>query len=94
MRYNLLRRCPMLMKVHPKGQIVIPVEVRRQLGIEVGDVLEVEIVAEEGKIELRRPVHGKARALAGSLRDHARGKAFPSEEAMADALRRGLSPHG
>jgi AbrB family looped-hinge helix DNA binding protein len=84
----------MLMKVHPKGQVVIPVEVRRRLGIEVGDVLDVEISADEGRIELRRPVHGAARALAGSLKAFAEGRPFPSEEAVSDALRRGLTRRG
>lgn len=81
----------MLMKVHNKGQVVIPAHVRRQLGIDVGDVLEVEIVPEEGKIELRRPTQNKARSLAGSLKQYARGKSFPSRRQMAEALRRGLT---
>ena len=80
----------MLMKVHNKGQVVIPAQVRKQLGIDVGDVLEVEIVPEEGKIELRRPVQRKARSLGGSLKKYARGKRFPSRRAMEEALRWGL----
>jgi bifunctional DNA-binding transcriptional regulator/antitoxin component of YhaV-PrlF toxin-antitoxin module len=43
--------------------------VRRDLGIDIGDLLEVEVVPEEGRIELRVPTQGKAQALAGSLRD-------------------------
>jgi AbrB family looped-hinge helix DNA binding protein len=82
----------MLMKIHAKGQVVIPAEVRRQLGVEVGDLLEVEVVPEEGKIELRRPRAGGA--LEGSLRQYARGKPFPSDREMADALRRGLTSDG
>jgi AbrB family looped-hinge helix DNA binding protein len=54
------------MKVHPKGQVVIPAEVRKRLGIEIGDELEVEVIPEEGKLELRRhrpakPVHWPVR---------------------------------
>lgn len=84
----------MLMKVHRKGQVVIPVEVRRRLGIEVGDLLEVDIKDDEGMIELRRPAQTSARALAGSLREFARGRRFPSEARISDALRRGLSDDG
>ncbi|MDP2957958.1 MAG: AbrB/MazE/SpoVT family DNA-binding domain-containing protein [Longimicrobiales bacterium] len=84
----------MLMKVHRKGQVVIPVDVRRRLGIDVGDVLEVDIMDGEGKIELRRPTQCRARALAGSLKEFARGKSFPSEDRISDALRRGLGEDG
>lgn len=78
----------MFMKVHNKGQIVIPAHIRRQLGIDIGDVLEVDVVPEDGKIELRRPV--QSRSLGGSLKQYARGKPFPTRREMAEALRRGL----
>jgi AbrB family looped-hinge helix DNA binding protein len=80
----------MLMKIHAKGQVVIPAEVRKQLGIEVGDVLEVEVLPEEGKIELRRPGPGQVGALEGSLKEYAIGKRFPSGRQIAAALRRGM----
>ncbi len=84
----------MLMKVHNKGQVVIPAQVREQLGIDVGDVLEVEVLPQEGKIQLRRPSETRARSLAGSLKQYARGKRFPSDRRIAEALRRGLVPRG
>lgn len=84
----------MLMKVHNKGQVVIPAEVRDQLGIDVGDVLEVEVLPDEGKIELRRPAQTRAQSLAGSLKQYARAKRFPSERRIAEALRRGLMSSG
>lgn len=84
----------MLMKVHNKGQVVIPADVRKQLGIDIGDMLEVEIMPEEGKIELRRPAHGRAEELAGSLKTYARGKKFPTNRQMSEALRRGLLTDG
>lgn len=84
----------MLMKVHNKGQVVIPAEVRKQLGIDVGDVLEVEVMPDEGKIELRRPAQGKAQSLAGSLKQYARGKRFPSDGQIEAALRRELTRGG
>ena len=84
----------MLMKIHPKGQIVIPAEVRTRLGVEVGDLLEVEIGADEDSITLRRPIGGDARSLAGSLKAFARGRPFPSETEVAGALRRGMTRRG
>jgi AbrB family looped-hinge helix DNA binding protein len=84
----------MRMKVHNKGQVVLPAEIRAQLGIEIGDILEVEVVAEEGKIELRRSETGTAASLGGSLERYARGKPFPSRSEMANALRRGMLGDG
>ena len=84
----------MRMKVHNKGQVVIPSEIRKELGIDVGDVLEVEVIADEGRIELRKPDLGSGETLAGSLRKYARGKKFPSDREMAEALRRGLLRDG
>ena len=85
----------MLMKIHRKGQIVIPAGIRKQLGVDVGDVLEVDVLPEEGKIELRRPSPGsKAASLAGSLRQYARRKRFPSDRRLADVLRKGLTEGG
>ena len=84
----------MLMKIHNKGQVVIPAEIRKQLEIDVGDVLEVEVLPDQGKIELRRPGQSKARSLAGSLKQYARGKRFPSDRQIAEALRRGLMQGG
>jgi AbrB family looped-hinge helix DNA binding protein len=84
----------MLMKVHNKGQVVIPVSVRKQLGIEIGDMLEVEVIPDEGKIELRRSDGGRAAVLAGSFEKYARGKSFPSRQEMTEALRRGILGDG
>lgn len=84
----------MLMKVHAKGQVVIPAEIRQQLGIEIGDVLEVDVDPEGGRIELRRPRRGRGDALAGSLREYAQGKRFPSRRVMTEALRKGMLGDG
>jgi AbrB family looped-hinge helix DNA binding protein len=84
----------MLMKIHAKGQVVIPAEVRKQMGIEVGDVLEVEVLPEEGKIELRVPAQSRSQLLEGSLKEYARGKRFPSERQMTETLRRGIARNG
>ena len=82
------------MKVHNKGQVVIPAHIRRELGIEIGDLLEVEVLPEEGRIELRRRTEQTAGALAGSLSRYAGDKPFPTRDQIQDALRRGLSDRG
>jgi len=57
----------MLMKVFNKGQIVIPAEIRRGLGIAVGDMLDVVIDAKHRAIQLRPRNSSKSRSLAGLL---------------------------
>ncbi len=80
----------MLMKVFNKGQIVIPAEMRRALGIQVGDRLDVEIDQERHTIELHKPDERKSRELAGAFAGYAKGRAFPAREEMQDALAKGL----
>lgn len=57
-------------------------------------LLEVELVPEEGKIELRRTSGTSAAALAGSLARYARGKPLPTTDQMGEAFRRGLAGGG
>ena len=83
----------MLMKVFNKGQVVIPAEIRRALGIHVGDRLEVNIDREHRSIALHKPAEPGARALAGALSAYALGKPLPSRREMQDALAKGLK-HG
>lgn len=40
--------------VSTKGQVVIPAEARRQLGIHPGDTVSVEVRPEEGTVVLRK----------------------------------------
>ena len=81
----------MLMKVHNKGQVVIPAALRRELDIAIGDHLEVEIDAEQRRIELRKPSGPQSSRLAGSLRSYASGKPFPTDKPLGVALRHGLA---
>lgn len=81
----------MLMKVHNKGQVVIPAEMRKELGISIGDHLDVHIDAEQKRIELRKQIEGSAERLAGSLQQYSRGKSFPSREDMQHDLQRSLN---
>ena len=80
----------MQMKVFNKGQIVIPADVRRLLGIEIGDKLEVEVDRERRLIELHKPARNQSSKLAGAFAEFARGKTFPSRKQMSNALSEGL----
>ena len=81
----------MRMKVHNKGQVVLPVSVREALGISIGDLLDVRVDLEDQRIELKKCPSSVSGELAGSLRRYARGKAFPSRQEMHRNLRQGLS---
>ena len=81
----------MLMKVHNKGQVVIPVDIRRQLDISIGDHLEVEVDTQQGQIRLHKPVSSVSYRVGGSLASYAADKPFPSAEDAAQALRNGLA---
>ena len=54
---HLPRRRHLITRVSSKGQVVLPVPVRRALGIAAGDVLSIEIVEshEEQALVLKRP---------------------------------------
>ncbi len=80
----------MLMKVFNKGQVVIPAELRRSLGISVGDLLDVSVNRKSKCVQLRPNNELKSQALAGSLAKYARGNKFPTRKQMAEALKRGL----
>ena len=50
-------------KVTSKGQVTIPVEVRRQLGVEPGDTLVFETQAEYATVKRQRTAHEYFSAL-------------------------------
>ena len=81
----------MLMKVFNKGQVVIPVQIRRALGIEIGEMLDVRIDSDRARIEISKPASRESAALAGSLARHAARRRFPSKNGMRQALVQGLS---
>lgn len=84
----------MLMKVHNKGQVVIPAEIREELEISVGDLLEVDIDVAEQRIELKKHTQETSRKLTGPLQQYSRGKAFPTRQEIHQSLRQGLSRSG
>lgn len=81
----------MRMKVFNKGQVVIPAEIRKALGIKPGDSIEVSFDLEHRSIELRKPEKNDSQALAGSLAAYANGKQFPSRKDMQKALEQGMT---
>ena len=79
----------MLMKVFNKGQVVIPGDIRKAIGIHIGEMLNVEFNEKKKCIELKKPVY-HAEKLAGSLSGYAKTKSFPSNEDMREALIKGI----
>lgn len=70
--------------VTTKGQLTLPVEVRRALGIDAGAVLEIEL-GEEGRIVLRKkPTRGFFDQFVGLK---AREAPFASGDEAREALR-------
>lgn len=80
----------MLMKIFAKGQVVIPVEIRKNLGIEPGDFVEVTLDYSRKKIELSPQIHSASKSIAGSLARYKRRKPFPDKQQMNQILRKGL----
>lgn len=80
----------MLMKVFQKGQVVIPAGIRHELGISLGDTLDVEIDREHQTVELRKPQVRLSKELAGALAHHVKSKKFPTRQQMRNALAEGL----
>ncbi len=83
----------MLMKVFNKGQIVIPVAIRKELGVEPGDMMDVSIDQEGQCIKLRKPDNSVSSELAGALSGFNKRNRFPTRAEMKKALAEGLS-HG
>jgi len=69
--------------VKKKYQVVIPVAVRRKLGIEIGDLLEVKF--ERGKITFT-PKSVIDRGIAESLEDFKKGRVFGPFESAEGAI--------
>ena len=80
----------MLMKVFNKGQVVIPVAIRKEFGIEIGDMLDVVTDEKEKCVKLMKVGEMKSQKLAGSLSKYKRKKKFPSRKEMKKALEEGM----
>jgi AbrB family looped-hinge helix DNA binding protein len=63
----------LIVKIHPKGQIVLPKKIRDKLGIKPGTVLSVKLVDDHAEI---RPLpNDPIEFLTGILKDHPRSMA-------------------
>jgi AbrB family looped-hinge helix DNA binding protein len=80
----------MLMKVFNKGQVVIPSEIRKELGILPGDFVEVTLDLVHQKIELSPRYASNSSPIAGALAKYAHRKPFPAKQKMAALLRESL----
>ncbi len=65
-----------------KGQVTIPAEVRKQLGIKAGDKLTF-VIEEEGKIELRAPIYPTVASLRGAAGSLAKPQSWDEMRAIA-----------
>jgi AbrB family looped-hinge helix DNA binding protein len=80
----------MVMKVFSKGQVVIPIAIRKNLGIEPGDLIDITMDYPHKRIEMRPQQSAKSALLAGSLSRYKRHKPFPDKNSMDRILRKGL----
>lgn len=80
----------MLMKVFNKGQVVIPAAIRKELGLNVGDMLDVNLNTDRACIELKK-ADSTAEHLGGSLSSYAKEKSFPTRKQMHDAFAKGMT---
>ncbi|MEE9505001.1 MAG: AbrB/MazE/SpoVT family DNA-binding domain-containing protein, partial [Thermodesulfobacteriota bacterium] len=62
------------MKLFNKGQVVIPAAIRKEFGIEIGDMLDVVADRKEKCVKLRRLEEMQSKKLAGALSRYNRRK--------------------
>jgi AbrB family looped-hinge helix DNA binding protein len=81
------------MKIFPKGQVIIPADLRRRYNIDIGDQIEF-VTCEEG-ILLRPSKEKSGRGslvdkLYGMLHSYSEGKKFPDKKSIRKATEDGL----
>ena len=81
----------MLLKVFNKGQVVIPAEFRKAMGVHPGDLLLATWSADTKSLELRPGKTGQAARLAGSLAGYGHGKRMPARARTQRLLEEGLT---
>ena len=80
----------MVMKIFNKGQIVIPATLRRELGVGIGDYLEVEFDRNKRSLTLSPRAGNTVNGLGGSLSIFAKARS-PSKRRSLKALKDGLT---
>ena len=82
------------MKVFPKGQVIIPVDLRRKYNINIGDRIEF-ITSPDGillKPSTQKPgERSLTDDLFGVLHSYAKNKEFPGEEAIRETTEAGFA---
>ena len=73
-----------IVTVKKKYQIVIPARLRREVGIDIGDVLEAKV--ERGKI-IFTPKSLIDRGIAESMADYKKGRSYGPFDSAGDMLR-------
>lgn len=81
------------MKIFPKGQVIIPADLRRRYNIDIGDQIEF-VTCEEGillKPSKEKPGSGPVvDALYGMLHNYAEGREFPDKPSIEKATEAGF----
>jgi AbrB family looped-hinge helix DNA binding protein len=82
------------MKVFPKGQVIIPVDLRRKYNINIGDRIEF-VTSQDGillKPSKQKPSdRSLTDELFGVLNHYAQNKAFPGKEAISEITETGFA---
>jgi len=82
------------MKVFPKGQVIIPVELRRKFNINIGDRIEF-ITFQDGillKPSRQKTNHRSATdELYGILREYAKNGKYPEKDTVNEATESGFA---
>ena len=82
------------MKVSPKGQVIIPVDLRRKYNINIGDRIEFT-TSPDGillKPSTQKPgERSLTEDLFGVLHSYAKSKEFPGEEAIKETTEAGFA---
>ena len=94
MKARLQKKEPVLilLKIFNKGQVVIPVAIRREWGVNPGDYVQASFDQETKNVVMAPPSNaGIASNLAGSLASYSKSKKFPTKKQKSEALLSGLA---
>ncbi|MCH7762704.1 MAG: AbrB/MazE/SpoVT family DNA-binding domain-containing protein [Candidatus Marinimicrobia bacterium] len=78
----------MKMKIHNKGQVVLPAKIRKRYHLEIGD--DVDVTYDDEGIHIY-PVVEESIDLQGSLREEYKKYGFPDETDIDEATKKGFS---
>ncbi len=78
----------MKMKIHNKGQVVIPSEIRKKFDLDVGD--QMDVVVDDNGVHLY-PVIDESVHLEGVIKEEAEKFGFPDETEIDKASEKGFA---